>query len=62
MKKLFETTDVIQANFIVSILEEEKIPHTATGLGTTELQGIQFIEIFVDERYYESAKEIVEGC
>lgn len=59
---MFETQDVIQANFIVSILTEEKIPHTVTGLGVTELQGIQMIEFFVEDDFLETALAIVEGC
>jgi len=62
MKKFFETTDILQANFIVSILEDQKIPHTVTGLASTEFQGsIRIIEFFVNNDYLEIAQEIVEG-
>ena len=62
MKKVYETTDLLEANFIVSILNEEKIPHTATGLASTEFQGsIRLVEIFVDAMYEELVLEIVEG-
>jgi hypothetical protein len=62
VKKFFETTDVLQANFIVSILEDQSIPHTVTGLASTEFQGsIRIIEFFVSEDHLEVALEIVEG-
>lgn len=62
MKKFFETSDVLQANFIVSILEEQRVPHTVTGLASTEFQGaIRIIEFFVNDDYLEIAQEIVEG-
>ncbi len=62
MKKVFETTDVLQANFIVSILDQEKIPHTVTGLASTDFQGsARLIEIFVDKQYEELVLQIVEG-
>jgi hypothetical protein len=62
MKKFFETNDILQANFIVSILEEQKVPYTVTGLASTEFQGaIRIIEFFVNEDDLAIAQEVVEG-
>lgn len=62
MKKFFETTDLLQANFIESILNDQKVPHTVTGLASTDYQGsARLIEFFVDDNHLELAREIVEG-
>lgn len=64
MKLLYKANDVIEAQLIKNMLEQANIETYMHGQylqgGIGDLQAFGLVQLMVDERYYQTAKEIID--